>query len=177
MAITNLGRLAVIARLNTPERFEIELAIPRFILWFVMLPVIPVTIFGLAHLLGGEVMTGVVLLLGLNGAFYLGYAALSERTVLILDKPSGLVTVRRDSRFRARSDTYPLDALDSAELERTHTSAEERATSKVMLVFRNTRPATRIALSGWGVSGDGPGRIANEINDWLRRSVFSPNDP
>lgn len=167
----------MMARLNTPERFEIELAIPRFILWFVMLPVIPVTIFGLAHLLGGEVMTGLILLLGLNGAYYLGYAALTERTVLILDKPSGLVTVRRDSRFRARSDTYPLDALDSAELERTHTSAEERATSKVMLVFRNTRPATRIALSGWGVSGDGPGRIANETNDWLRRSVFSPNDP
>lgn len=37
----------MMARLNTPERFEIELAIPRFILWFVMLPVVPVTILGL----------------------------------------------------------------------------------------------------------------------------------
>jgi hypothetical protein len=96
---------------------------------------------------------------------------LSERTVLILDKRAGLVTIRRESRFRARSDDYPLDALDSAELDRSNTSAESRTTSKVMLVFRNTRPATRIPLSGWGVSGDGPGRIADEINDWLRHQA------
>ncbi|WP_299785083.1 hypothetical protein [uncultured Marivita sp.] len=161
----------MIARTDTPERFEIELAIPRFILWFVMLPVIPITLFGLAHLLGGEIVTGLVLLVGLNGAFLLGYVALSERTILTLDKQTNRATVHRESRFRARTDDYPLDALDSAELERSHTSAEERATAKVMLVFRNTRPATRIPLSGWGVSGDGPGKIADLINDWLRRNV------
>lgn len=70
----------MMARLNTSKRFKIEIAIPRFILWFVMLPVVPVTIFGLAHLLGGEVMTGLILLVGLNGAFYLGHASLSERS-------------------------------------------------------------------------------------------------
>ncbi|MCB1313355.1 MAG: hypothetical protein KDK29_16420 [Sedimentitalea sp.] len=165
----------MIARTNTPDRLEIELAIPRFILWFVMFPVVPITLFGLVNLLGGEVMTALVLLLGLNGAFLLGYAALSERTILTLDKPSGRVTVRRESRFRARTDTYPLDALDSAELDRTRSSGGDRATSKVMLVFRNTRPATRIPLSGWGVSGDGPGQIADEINDWLRRNTPPTN--
>lgn len=162
----------MIARTNTPDRLEVELAIPRFILWFVMFPAIPVTLFGLVNLLGGEVMTGLILLVGLNGAFLLGYAALSERTILTLDKQAGLVTIHRDSRFRARTDNYPLDALDSAELDRSHTSAESRSTSKVILVFRNTRPATRIPLSGWGVSGDGPGKVADEINDWLRHNVF-----
>lgn len=162
----------MIARTNTPDRFEIELAIPRFILWFVMFPVIPITLFGLVNLLGGEVMTGLVLLVGLNGAFLLGYAALSERTILTLDNPSGLATVHRESRFHARTDDYPLDALDSAELDRSHDSADSRTTAKVTLVFRNTRPATRIPLSGWGVSGDGPGQIADEINDWLRHNVI-----
>ncbi|WP_145953468.1 hypothetical protein [Oceaniglobus indicus] len=161
----------MMARTNTPARFEVELAIPRFILWFMMFPVIPVTLFGLVNLLGGEIMTALILLLGLNGAFLLGYAAISERTVLTLDKTSGRATVARESKFRARSDDYPLDALDSAELDRSHTSGESRSTSKVLLVFRNTRPATRIPLSGWGVSGDGPGRIADEINDWLRHNM------
>lgn len=161
----------MMARTNTLDRFEVELAIPRFILWFMMAPVVPVTLFGLVNLLGGEVLTGLILLVGLNGALYLGYLALSERTVLVLDKRAELVTIRRESRFRARSDNYPLETLDSAELDRSNTSAESRTTSKVMLVFRNTRPATRIPLSGWGVSGDGPGRIADEINDWLRRQA------
>lgn len=167
----------MMARTNTADRLEIELAIPRFILWFVMLPVIPVTVLGLANLLGGEAMTALVLLLGLNGAFLLGYVALSECTILTLDKPAGLVTLDRISRYRARTDTYPLDALDSAELSRSQSSAKERSTAKVMLVFRNTRPATRIPLSGWGVSGDGPDRIANEINDWLRQHVFTQETP
>lgn len=161
----------MMARSNTPELFEVELAIPRFILWFMMAPVVPITLFGLVNLIGGEILTGLILLVGLNGALYLGYVALSERTVLTLDKRAGLVTIRRESRFRARADDYPLEALDSAELDRSNTSAESRTTSKVMLVFRNTRPATRIPLSGWGVSGDGPGRIADEINDWLRRQA------
>lgn len=156
---------------NTADRLEIELAIPPFIRWFMMVPVIPITLIGLANLIGGEILTALILLLGLNGAFFLGYAAISARTTLVLDKEAGLVTVSRDSRFGSRADQYPLDALDSAELDRSHTSAESRTTSKVVLVFRNTRPATRIPLSSWGVSGAGPGQIADEINDWLRRNL------
>lgn len=157
--------------INTPDRLEIELAIPRFILWFMMVPVIPITLIGLANLIGGDIMTALILLVGLNGAFFLGYAAISERTILSLDKQTGLVRISRESRLGERQDEYPLEALDSAELDRSHTSAESRTTSKVMLVFRNTRPATRIPLSRWGVAGDGPGKIANEINDWLRQNT------
>ncbi|GGO58489.1 hypothetical protein SAMN05444398_12142 [Roseovarius pacificus] len=153
---------------NTPDLLELELGIPRFILWFVMLPVLPVTLIGLANLIGGEFLTALVLLIGLNGAFVAGYIALSERTRLRLDAGSGLVSITRTSRLGMRQWDYPLEVLDSAELDRSHTSQESRTTSKVMLVFRNTRPATRVALSRWGVSGDGPGQIANRINAWLR---------
>lgn len=153
---------------NTPDLLEVELGIPRFILWFVMLPVLPVTLIGLANLIGGEVLTALVLLVGLNGAFVAGYIALSERTRLRLDAGSGLVSITRTSRLGTRRRDYPLEALDSAELDRSHTSQDSRTTSKVVLVFRNTRPATRVPLSRWGVSGDGPALIANDINAWLR---------
>ena len=75
------------------------------------------------------------------------------------------------STLGERHEEYPLDSLDSAELERTHTAGEGRSTSKVVLVFRNTRPATRVALSRWSVAGSGPGDIANQINDWLRQNA------
>ena len=87
---------------NTPERLELELAIPRFILWFVMLPVLPITLIGLANLIGGEILTALVLLVGLNGAFLAGYIALSERTRLRLDAGSGLVSIIRTSRLGTR---------------------------------------------------------------------------
>ncbi|MFP1644801.1 TMEM70/TMEM186/TMEM223 family protein [Pontitalea aquivivens] len=154
---------------NTPDLLELELAIPRFILWFVMVPVLPVTLIGLANLTGGEVLTALVLLVGLNGAFVAGYIALSERTRLRLDAGSGQVSITRTSRLGTRRRDYPLETLDSAELDRSHTAREDRTTSKVVLVFRHTRPATRVTLSRWGVSGDGPALIANDINAWLRR--------
>ncbi|GKY86851.1 hypothetical protein [Sinisalibacter aestuarii] len=155
---------------NTPDLLELELGIPRFILWFVMLPVLPVTLIGLANLIGGEFMTALVLLVGLNGAFVAGYIALSERTRLKLDARSGQVSITRISRLGMRQRDYPLETLDSAELDRSHSHdrREGRSTSKVVLVFRNTRPATRVPLSRWGVSGDGPALIANDINAWLR---------
>lgn len=154
---------------NTPDLLELELAIPSFILWFVMAPVLPITLIGMANLIGGEILTALVLLVGLNGAFIAGYIALSERTRLRLDVGSGLVSITRTSRLGTRRRDYPLEALGSAELDRSHTSRESRATSQVVLVFRNTRPATRVPLSRWGVSGDGPGQVANDINAWLRR--------
>ena len=154
---------------NTPHLLERELGIPRFILWFVMLPVLPVTLIGLANLIGGEFLTALVLLAGLNGAFIAGYIALSERTRLRLDAGTGLASITRTSRLSTRQRDYPLEALDSAELDRSHTAREDRSTSKVVLVFRDTRPATRVALSRWSVSGDGPALIANDINAWLRR--------
>lgn len=156
---------------DTPDLFELELGIPRFILWFVMLPILPVTLIGLANLIGGEVLTALVLLIGLNGAFLLGYIALSETTHLRLDAGKGQAIITRRSRLGERHEEYPLDTLDSAELERTHTTGEGRSTSKVVLVFRNTRPATRVGLSRWSVAGSGPGEIANQINDWLRKNA------
>ena len=156
---------------DNSDLLELELGIPRFILWFVMLPVLPITLIGLANLIGGEVLTALVLLIGLNGAFLVGYVALSETTSLQLDARKGLAIVIRKSRLGERQEDYPLDSLDSAELERTHTAGEGRSTSKVVLVFRNTRPATRVALSRWSVAGSGPGDIANQINDWLRQNA------
>jgi len=156
---------------NTPDLLELELGIPRFILWFVMLPALPVTLIGLANLIDGEFMTALVLLVGLNGAFVAGYIAISERTRLKLDARSGQVSIIRTSRLGMRQRDYPLEALDSAELDRSHSHdrGEGRSTSKVVLVFRNTRPATRVPLSRWSVSGDGPALIANDINAWLRQ--------
>ena len=151
---------------NTPDLLEVELAVPRFILWFVMVPVLPITLIGLANLIGGEVTTALVLLVGLNGDILAGYIALSERTQLTLDARSGQASIVRTSRLGTRERHYPLADLDSAELQRTQSSRESQGTSKVMLVFRHTRPATRVPLSRWAVSGQGPGQIANA---WLRR--------
>lgn len=55
--------------------------------------------------------------------------------------------------------------LDSAELSRN----PKRASGAIELVFTNTRPATRVPITGWGVSHGGMAPLAQKINDWLEQ--------
>lgn len=56
-----------------------------------------------------------------------------------------------------------LADLDSAELSRN----PRRGSGAIDLVFTNTRPATRIPVTGWGVPRGGMAPLAQKINDWL----------
>lgn len=157
--------MSVVAR--TPDRLEMEIGLPRFILWFMLTPLIPLGLIGFFNLFSGSIMSGLVLIFGVGGAFVLGTLYIGERTLLTLDAAANLVRIERVSRFGRTESEHPLDALDSAETETSGGGTDRRASHKPLLVFRHTRPATRIPLTRWGVSGGGPGGIADEINDWL----------
>ncbi len=159
---------------NTPEELEIVIEIPRFIVWFM---IGPIALFGglfcLALLLGGEfvnfLVTGsVIAALVVGGRYFL-----TQRTRLWLNATEGKVRILRTSMFDEHRNEFALEHLESAEVEqsRRHGGSDkgtQRATSTLNLVFNNTRPATRVPLTGWAVSGGGAGMLANAINDWLR---------
>lgn len=160
---------------NTPEELEIVIELPRFIVWFM---IGPIALFGglftLAQLLGGELVnfliTGSVVAALVIGGRY----ALTQRTRLWLNANDGTVQILRTTMFDEKRQEVPLVQLESAEVTqaRRHggdaSDSTGSSTSTLQLVFNTTRPATRVPLSGWAVSGGGAGMLANVINDWLR---------
>jgi hypothetical protein len=159
---------------QSPEELEILIELPRFIIWFMLGPIAAFGgLFALALLLGGEFLNGLV-----TGAFVaigvtVGRYFLTQRTQLWLHAPEGKVRILRSTLLDSKDYEFPLEHLESAEVHhnrhvRSSSEGTSRATSNLNLVFANTRPATRVPLSGWSISGPGAGMLADAINDWLR---------
>ncbi|MCR9186270.1 MAG: hypothetical protein NXH81_12800 [Halieaceae bacterium] len=151
---------------SSPDVLEIEIALPGFAIWFMLGPFV---LFGglvtLAMLLGGEFLdalsTGMILAI----IVFIGHYFITRTTHLRLERDTGRVSVRRCSRFEKRTCVFPLRDLDSAEVSQN--IGHGRSTSRMTLVFSSTRPATRVPLSAWAVSGGGVGDLVDAINDWL----------
>ncbi|NHA13944.1 hypothetical protein [Thioalkalivibrio sp. XN279] len=159
---------------NTPEELELLIELPKFILWFMLGPI---ALFGglftLALLLGGEFLNALGTGLVIGAIVAVGGYFITQRTRLQLNARDGKVYLLRTSWLERRTHDFPLEHLDGAEVEqrqdrRDHDGGTNRPTSTVSLVFNNTRPATRVPLTLWAVSGGGSGMLANAINDWLR---------
>lgn len=159
---------------NTAEELEIVIEIPRFIVLFMTVPIaLAGGLFCLALLLGGEFLNFVVTAAVIAALLVGGRYFLTQRTRLWLNAGEGTVRILRTTMFDQKRLQLPLAHLDSAEVQQNRRHAGEdgdshRATSTLSLVFNNTRPATRVPLTGWAVSGGGAGMLANAINDWLR---------
>jgi hypothetical protein len=159
---------------NTDDELELLVELPRFIVWFMLGPIGAFgALFTLALLLGGEILNALVTGAIIATMVAVGRYFLTQRTRLRLEAAENKVRMLRTSMFDAREYEFPLEHLEGAEVQqqsfsRRDRSSTSRATSGVQLVFTNTRPATRVALSGWSVSGGGAGMLADAINDWLR---------
>jgi len=158
---------------NTDQELEILVELPRFIVWFMLGPIGAAgALFTLALLLGGEILNGLVTGVILATAIVAGRYFLTQRTSLWLNDAAGKVRILRTTLVDAKEYEFPLAHLDSAEVQqnrgRGSGSGAQRPTAGLDLVFSNTRPATRVPLANWSVSGGGAGMLADTINDWLR---------
>jgi len=159
---------------NTPAELELAIELPRFIVWFMVGPIAAFGgLFTLALLLGGELLNGLVTGVVVAALVTGGRYVLTQRTQLWLHGNEGKVRIKRSSMLETRELEFPLEHLDGAEVthnraSRSRDGGTSRSTSSLELVFSNTRPATRVPLSGWSVSGAGAGMLADAINDWLR---------
>jgi hypothetical protein len=159
---------------NTPQQLELLIELPRFFLWFMLAPIVLIGgFFTLAGLLGGRFLDALSTAIVAGVIGYVGYYFLTQTTRVRLEADTQHVRILRESRLERRSYEFPLQHLDSAEVSHNvHVNNDGdggRNTSSVNLVFSNTRPATRIPLSGWSVAGGGAGLLADAINDWLRQ--------
>jgi len=161
---------------NTPDELAMTIELPRFIVWFMLAPLAGGLLIGLLTLFSGDFIDGLLLVIIMGGLCSAGYYALTQRTHLHLSRLTGRVRIQRVTALETTEREYPLEHLDCAEVDSTrrHDSGSgggvSRPTSNVHLVFRHTRPATRIPLTRWSVSGGGSGELANTINDWLRQA-------
>jgi len=115
---------------------------------------------GLALLASGET-TGLLTVL-LGAGVPLGIFALAiKRDQVIFDAARATVTVQRRTLFRYQSMTYPMDTVRRAEVEAFSDTA------RPTLTFHDRTPP--YALIEAYVSGNGPQRVVDRINDWLRQ--------
>lgn len=162
---------------SSEQRLEILIELPRFIIWFMLGPLVfGGGLFTLALLLGGEFLNGLTTGFICAAIVLAGRYFLTQRTRVELDAINNRIRILRSTMFSQQTREFTLDQLDGAEVTQNSNidsdGGSSRATSTLMLVFTNTRPATRVPLSGWSVSGGGAGMLADTINDWLRERAL-----
>ncbi|MEX0969672.1 MAG: hypothetical protein WD046_04400 [Paracoccaceae bacterium] len=148
---------------DTAEKLMISVQLPRFLLWIMGLPVGLVVLVGLSEVVAGSAASGLMLIVIFGGFGGWAYLRISERADLVLDAQAGTVRLTRRRLTSTRSEEFDLADLDSAELSRN----PRRGGGAIDLVFTNTRPATRIPVTGWGVTRGGMAPLAQKINNWL----------
>jgi hypothetical protein len=153
----------MIAHTDRADKLVIYLQLPRFLLWVMGLPVGIVVLVGLSEVVWGDAATGMMLAAVFGGFFCWAYIQISERADLVLDAQADTVRLTRRRLIGTRVAEFALADLDSAELSRN----PRRGRGAIDLVFTNTRPATRVPVTGWGVSRGGMAPMAQKINDWL----------
>lgn len=156
----------MIAHTDRAEKLVISVQLPRFLLWVMALPVIIILLVGLSELTSGSVTSGMMLIIVFGGLWAWMFLRMSERADLVLDAQAGTVRLVRRTLIGARVAEFALVDLDSAELSRN----PRRGSGAIDLVFTNTRPATRIPVTGWGVSQGAMAPLAQKINDWLAQA-------
>jgi hypothetical protein len=150
-------------RSETVDQLEITLQLPRFLLWFMAFPFGIAVLVGMSELVWGSTTAGLMLLAVFGGFGGWAFLRSSERADLVLDARKGTVRLSRRTLAGTRVEEFPLADLDSAELSRN----PRRGSGAIELVFTHTRPATRIPVTGWGVSRNAMAPLAQQINDWL----------
>jgi len=144
---------------NTPWLLAICLAM--FILVF--------TGAGLALLeddLSQGLMTIMISLLG-GGLFLVLFV---RRTQLILDKPTGRITLRRRGFIGYSETHYALGDLSKAVIESSRSRKHANHTRRVALTFNDGPDTGTHPVTITYVNGKGPGRAADTINAWLSRA-------
>ncbi len=157
-------------RTDTVEKLAVAVQLPRVLLWVMILPAVAVVLVGLSELASGSAVSGLMLIVVFGGVWGWGFLRISERADLVLDAQAGTVRLVRRTLIATRVEQFALADLDSAELSRN----PRRGSGSIDLVFTNTRPATRIPVTGWGVTQGGMAPIAQKINDWLAQAKVQP---
>jgi hypothetical protein len=150
-------------RSDTEAELAISLQLPPFLRWMMAAPVALTILFGAQELLFGSAFTGIMLIAVFGGLGGWAFLLVSERADLELDAQAGTVRLVRRTLLGTRVEDFALAALDSAELSRN----PRRGSGAIELVVTNTRPATRIRVTGWGTSQGAMATLAQNINDWL----------
>ncbi len=110
-------------------------------------------------------------LLFVAGGFFFGGAMLyqTERVQVILDRSTGLLTIRRRNIMRYSEVVHDLDALDRAMIETSTGSEDNSQTFRATLVLSSGMSAGKHPITEVYTSVAGPVEVANEINAWLRQ--------
>lgn len=151
---------------ETETKLSITLQLPGVLLWVMAIPFAVFVLFGISEVLSGSVFGGLMLIVVFGGFGGWGLVRASERADLILDRENQTVRLVRRTLLGSRVEEFALANLDSAELSRN----ARRGSGAMELVFTNTRPATRVPVTGWGVSRGGMGPLVQQVNDWLAKT-------
>jgi hypothetical protein len=122
---------------------------------------------GWTILASGEIIGGLMLLVGGLAMGVLVIWAFIRRTQLWIDRPSGQVAIRSRSIFAFTEQTFPLTDLSGADTQNSQQSKGQRTRRAVLRFGGQTNKV--IPVTSHYTSGRGPLRTASTVNDWLSR--------
>jgi hypothetical protein len=153
--------------IDTPDTLVLEetpwlfgLAIIAFVLIFAGV--------GWIMLVSGEIIGGLMFLVGGLGMGVLAFWAFIRRTQLWLDQPCAQIALRSRSLFGFSEQTFPLADLTGADTQTSHASKGQRTRRAVLRFGGRTNKV--VAITSHYTSGRGPLRTAAAVNDWLSRN-------
>ena len=95
----------------------------------------------------------------------------TERVQVILDRSSGLLTIRRRNILRYRQVTHDLDALGHAILETSTSGEYTYLTHRAIIVLTSCMSSGEHPITEVYTSASGPKIVADAINDWLGNEI------
>lgn len=149
---------------NTPE----QLIIDHFSIVLAIVLVVVFVVFvggGAVMVLDGQPFGLIFLIAG--GVFSAGMLYFTERVQVILDRSSGLLTIRRRNILRYQEVTHDLDALERAVIETSTSNKNNKETYRATLVLTTGMSAGAHPITQVYTNMPGSKAVANAINDWL----------
>lgn len=123
---------------------------------------------GLFLMTSGDIVPGILFALIGGGGGAIAFMAAARRTQLVLDVATDTVTLRTRSVLGFTEKQYRLSDVDAAFLEAPQNSDSKGMFRPVLAMKDGTEPAQVPVLLAY-ISGRGPKRATDTINDWLAR--------
>ena len=121
---------------------------------------------GLYLMTSGDVFPGIMFALIGGGGGAIAFMVAVRRTQLVLDGASDTVTLRTRSVFGFTEKQYRLSDVDAAFLEAPQNS-DSKGMFRPMLALKDGSEPAKVPVLQAYVSGRGPKRATDAINDWL----------
>lgn len=150
---------------RTPELLVIDNR-PVFVAVMLSIMLLAFVGAGISTIVAGEILQGLLFVLGVPLFIGVFFALFVRRNQLILNRQTGEVLHRRRTLYSHTERRFDLSVFKGAEVER-NPSSDGKSTYRMVYILSDGPEAGTHPFTVPYSSGNGAQRAANAVNDWL----------